>query len=148
MNQSAPRAPYDSHINWWRWLISTKTSRYRQVLISKPRLLGQCWLCYQTCDSEARALGATVNPDFLSIHICVSLPLICGVFWGGVGFFWRRVLFCSPGWLWTCDPPASASRMLGLEAWALLLTGRQSFTTSILSPCRPVVLNLPTAVTL
>jgi hypothetical protein len=28
--------------------------------------------------------------------------------------FWDRVSLCSPCWSWTCDPPASASRVLGL----------------------------------
>jgi hypothetical protein len=34
--------------------------------------------------------------------------------------FWDRVLLCSPNWPWTCDPPASAYRMPGLQMCATM----------------------------
>jgi hypothetical protein len=36
-------------------------------------------------------------------------------------FFWDRVLLCNPGWLWTLDLPASASRVLELQACTITL---------------------------
>lgn len=94
---------------WWRWIKQTRKQTNKQTK--------------SHCEPTAYCSGLSLNKKFDKIgsvaHHVTTFPLLGSIKFLFVSFR-DRVLLCSlgwpgphrgasPGWFWTCDPPASAS---------------------------------------